>query len=187
VPLYNMAVPPLLMDLHVPGNWVPTVMLVGQVSEFPALLLLSFCLRRLGLKGVFALGIAAWALRYAFFAIGTPWSLVLTGLALHGVCHVFLIVVAQLYLDAKCPKDLRASAQNLLSFITLGIGFPLGTLLGGVLREKFKDNAPLLFAAPAVAAIVLLLAFWKTVNFPAAPAASTGGNDVEPAGEGSPA
>ncbi|MGE5191820.1 MAG: MFS transporter [Deltaproteobacteria bacterium] len=187
VPLYNMAVPPLLKELHVPGNWVPTVMLIGQVSEFPALLLLSFCLRRLGLKVVFATGIAAWALRYSFFSLGGPWPLVLTGLALHGVCHVFLIVVAQLYLDAKCPKDLRASAQNLLSFITLGVGFPLGTLLGGVLRERFKESAPMLFAAPAVAAIVLLLIFWKTVNFPAAGAAATAGGAVEPGREGLPA
>jgi MFS family permease len=166
VPLYNMAVPPLLMELDIPGNWVPTVMLIGQVSEFPALLLLSYLLRHLGLKVIFMMGIGAWALRYSFFSIGAPWSLVMTALALHGVCHVFLIVVAQLYLDSKCPKDLRASAQNLLSFITLGIGFPLGTLLGGVLRESFRDNAPMLFAAPAVAALVLLLVFWKTVNFP---------------------
>jgi len=184
VPLYNMAVPPLLEELGVPGNWVPTVMLVGQVSEFPALLLLSFLLRRLGLKVIFAMGIAAWALRYGFFSLGSPWSLVMVGLALHGVCHVFLIIVAQLYLDAKCPKDLRASAQNLLSFITLGVGFPLGTLLGGVLREMFKDSAPKLFAAPAVAAIVLLFVYWKSVNFPkaaAAPAAASSGNvSVDP-------
>jgi MFS family permease len=112
------------------------------------------------------MGILAWALRYGIFAIGAPWTLVMTGLALHGVCHVFLIIVAQLYLDSQCSKDLRASAQNLLSFVTLGIGFPLGTLLGGVLRESFKDSPAKLFAAPAVAAIVLLVLFWKTVNFP---------------------
>jgi predicted MFS family arabinose efflux permease len=188
VPLYNMAVPALLKDLGVADNWVPTVMLVGQISEFPALLLLSVCLRRLGLKAVFGLGIAAWALRYSFFSLGGPWLLVLTGLALHGVCHVFLMVVAQLYLDAKCPKDLRASAQNLLSFITLGVGFPLGTLLGGVLREQFKDSAPMLFAAPAVAAIALLVLFWKTVNFPDVPAPHSATDPVAaPAGEGSPA
>ena len=100
---------------------------------------------------------------------------------------MFLIVVAQLYLDAKCPKDLRASAQNLLSFITLGVGFPLGTLLGGALRERFKESAAMLFAAPAVAAIVLLVIFWQTVNFPAAPTAATTGTEVEPGREGLPA
>jgi predicted MFS family arabinose efflux permease len=166
VPLYNMAVPPLLTDIGIPGNWVPAVMLIGQVSEFPALLLLSVMLRRLGPKIVFALGISAWALRYGMFAVGAPWPLVMTGLALHGVCHVFLIIVAQLYLDSQCSKDLRASAQNLLSFVTLGIGLPVGTLLGGFLRETFKDSPARLFAAPAVASIVLLIVFWKTIRLP---------------------
>jgi hypothetical protein len=83
VPLYNTAVPPLLAQLGVQPSWVPTVMLIGQLSEFPALLLLSLCLRYLGLKLTFALGIAAWALRYGLFAVGyglfefgSPWSLV---------------------------------------------------------------------------------------------------------------
>lgn len=173
VPLYNMAVPPLLVQLGVQENWVPTVMLIGQLSEFPALILLSFCLRFLGLKLTFALGIAAWALRYGLFAIGAPWSLVAVGLALHGVCHVFLIIVAQLYIDSQCRKDLRASAQNLLSFVTLGVGWPLGTLLGGWLRETFKNNASLLFAVPSVAAVVLLVLFWKTVNIADARGSST--------------
>lgn len=166
VPLYNMAVPPLLVDLGIQENWVPTVMLIGQLSEFPALLLLSLCLRYLGLKTTFGLGIAAWAIRYLLFAIGAPWSFVALGLAFHGVCHVFLIIVAQLYIDSQCRKDLRASAQNLLSFITLGIGWPLGTLLGGWLRETFKNNTTLLFSVPAVAAVALLVLFWSTVNFP---------------------
>lgn len=170
VPLYNMAVPPLLESLGIEGHWVPTVMLIGQISEFPALLLLSFCLRHLGLKATFGLGIAAWAVRYALFSLGTTWPLVLSAIALHGVCHVFLIVVAQLYIDSQTRQDLRASAQNLLSFITLGIGMPLGALLGGWLRAQIpRDQAALLFAIPAVAAIVLLALFWKAARFPALP------------------
>jgi predicted MFS family arabinose efflux permease len=186
VPLYNMAVPPLLTELGVPGNWVPAVMLIGQVSEFPALLMLSVMLRRIGPKAVFALGIAAWALRYGLFAVGSPWPLVMTGLALHGVCHVFLIIVGQLYLDAKCSPDLRATAQNLLSFVTLGIGLPLGTLLGGVLRETFQDSPAKLFAAPAVAAIVLLIVFWKTIRFPATLRAPVEKAEINPSGDAVP-
>ncbi|MFN0052699.1 MAG: MFS transporter [Planctomycetales bacterium] len=166
VPLYSTAVPPLLTQLGVEENWVPTVMLIGQLSEFPALLLLSYCLRFLGMKLTFALGIAAWALRYGFFAAGSPWSLVAVGLALHGVCHVFLMVVAQLYIDSKCRQDLRASAQNLLSFVTLGIGWPVGMLLGGWLRQTFEENTTMLFAVPSALALGLLVLFWKTVNFP---------------------
>jgi len=168
VPMYSLAVPLLLQSQGIAPDWVPTVMLVGQISEFPALLLLSFCLRHLGLKTTFALGIAAWTLRYAFFTAGAPWSLVLTGLGLHGVCHVFLIIVAQLYIDAQSRKDARATAQNLLSFITLGIGMPLGMLISGNLQELFADNSRWVFVVPALASMSLLAAFWKWIHFPAA-------------------
>jgi MFS family permease len=166
IPLYALAVPVLLQGLGVQEDWVPAVMIVGQISEFPALWALSFCLRRLGPKLTFALGIGAWASRYAFFAAGAPWWLVFAGLSLHGVCHVFLIIVAQLYIDSVCRKDLRASAQNLLSFITLGIGMPLGALLGGEVHGMLAEHTAYLFALPAVFAVGLLVLFWKTVHFP---------------------
>lgn len=166
VPLYNLAVPSLLAKLGYRANWVPTVMLIGQISEFPALLLLSFCLKRLGLKVTFAIGIAAWAIRYAIFSIGAQSWLVLFGLGLHGICHVFLVIVAQLYMDSQCRKDLRASAQNLLTFITLGIGTPLGSMLGGELHEWLSKEPVLLFLIPSAAAIVLLILFWKLFHIP---------------------
>jgi len=163
VPLYSLAVPGLLQSLGVAGAWVPTVMLIGQISEFPALLLLPVSLRRLGMKATFALGIGAWAVRYLLFSAGIPWWLVLFGLALHGVCHVYLVIVAQLFIDSRCRPDLKASAQALLSFITLGIGMPVGALLGGWLHQRLHEDLVLLFAIPAVAAIVLLVVFWMTV------------------------
>src|SRR5207237_3443430 len=133
-------------------------------SEFPALLLLSLCLKRLGLKTTFALGIAAWSLRYALFSIGGSAGPVLTGLALHGVCHVFLIIVAQLYIDSQTRKDLRASAQTLLAFVTLGIGMPVGALLGGLMHQWFEKDSTWLFAIPSAIALCLLLFFCKTIR-----------------------
>lgn len=184
VPLYSLAVPPLLQSMGVPGSWVPTVMLVGQFSEFPALLLLPLCLKRLGLKATFAMGIGAWALRYAIFAIGAPWWLVLAGLGLHGVCHVYLIIVVQLYIDSQARKDLRASVQALLSFVALGVGMPVGMLLGGWLYEKFVYSTTL-FVVPSLAAVLVLLLFWWSVDMPAPPeegALAESRGDAQPGG-----
>ncbi|MGH7129653.1 MAG: MFS transporter, partial [Planctomycetaceae bacterium] len=92
VPLYSLAVPQLLeQQLGFDRDWIPAVMTIGQISEFPALLLLPFFLKRFGLKATFAIGMAAWFLRYAMFALNLPTSLVFSAIALHGVCHVFLI------------------------------------------------------------------------------------------------
>jgi hypothetical protein len=172
VPLYSLAVPnllgKLLEDRHYSKDWVPAVMLAGQISEFPALLLLSVCLRKWGLKFTFSVGIAAWAVRLGIFAAADQFWPVMSGVVLHGICHVFLIIVAQLFIDAQCRQDLRVSAQNLLSFVTVGIGMPLGAVLGGFLYELFeaREHRLLLFAFPTLAAVVLLLAFWKFVEIP---------------------
>ncbi|MBX3444458.1 MAG: MFS transporter [Planctomyces sp.] len=166
IPLYSLVVPKLL-EQKVARDWVPAVMTVGQLSEFPALLLLPWCLRSLGLKATFAIGIVAWIVRYALFAVMAPFPWILFGIALHGVCHVYLIIVVQLYVDGACPRDLRATAQNLFAFVTGGIAMPLGLMLTQPLVRWSTDPATgdidfgPLFAAPTAFLACVILAFWK--------------------------
>lgn len=171
VTFYSFAVPKLLEQVGVPRDWVPAVMTVGQLSEFPALLLLPFFLRHLGLKLTFALGMAAWMVRYLLFAVDLPLGAMLAGIALHGVCHVFLIVVIQLYVDTKTRADLRTSAQNLFAFITAGIALPVGFLVSGRLGELCHLNGPeprfgLFFSVPAAVIFFLLAVYWRWFRVP---------------------
>lgn len=166
IPLYSLAVPPLLEQQEVHTNWVPAVMTIGQISEFPALLLLPLILRQFGLRGTFLLGIAAWAVRYAVFAVDLPLPLTLAGVALHGVCHVFVIIVIQLYLDAHCPPDRKASAQNLFAFLTAGVAMPIGLLLSRPLVQSSRGAAgdmvdfSRVFGIPALLLAITMLLFW---------------------------
>src|SRR3990172_3760201 len=89
VPFYTLGVPNLLTQSGFDADWIPAVMTIGQISEFPALLLLPVCLRRFGLKATFALGMWAWFFRYLFFALQGPVWLIVAGGLLHGVCHLF--------------------------------------------------------------------------------------------------
>lgn len=165
VPLYTYEVPRLLEQRHFADkDWVPALMTIGQLSEFPALLLLAVCLKRLGMKATFAIGMAAWLVRYAIFAMNAPEWMVLSGIGLHGVCHVFLIIVIQLYVDAECPSDVRASAQNLFAFITMGVAMPIGFLLAGQMGEwcargDGSTDYRLFFGAPAAVVLLLLIAY----------------------------
>lgn len=167
VPFYTLEVPQLLVKkMGFSSNWVPALMTIGQISEFPALLLLPMCLKRFGLKATFALGMSAWFLRYAMFAFADSKVLILTGIAFHGVCHVFIIIVIQLYVDSKCRSDLRASAQNLFAFITMGIAMPLGFLISGKLGDFLTDakgvtNYHALFSIPAAVVLLLLVVYCK--------------------------
>lgn len=172
-PFYTMGVPKLLTQSNFDADWIPAVMTVGQISEFPALLLLPFCLKRLGLKATFALGLWAWFFRYLFFAFEGPLWLIVGGISLHGVCHVFLVIVNQLYVDEQSRPDIRASAQNLFAFITAGIGMPLGFLASGKLGQISIDPATgttdyrLFFAAPAVVVLIILCIYWRWFEDPA--------------------
>lgn len=177
IPLYSLAVPILinqiLFDVEIGAHWVPAVMTIGQISEFPALLLLPLCLKKLGMKGTFALGMVAWVVRYGIFGLDVPVWLILLGISLHGVCHVFLVIVIQLYVDGACRPDLRASAQNLFAFITMGIGMPAGFVLSGLWGDycRIKDldaaNFELFFSVPAVLILLLLAVYWRFFDWPA--------------------
>jgi nucleoside transporter len=166
VPTYTYAVPRLLENLGIHSDWVPAVMTVGQISEFPALLLLPLCLKKLKMKATFALGILAWVVRYTLFAFDIPIGWILFGIALHGVCHVYLVIVIQLYVDHQCRPDLRASAQNLFAFVTMGVAMPVGFLLAGKLGQIFHLDEPeradyrSFFVVAAAAMTVLLVIYW---------------------------
>jgi hypothetical protein len=156
-------------------------MTIGQLSEPPALLLLSVVLRRFGLKFTFGLGVAAWLVRYLIFAGGASYQWVLAGIALHGICHVCLIIVIQLYLDAECPPDLRNSVQNLFAFLTLGVAMPIGLLLSQPLIRLCTSTAadgrtlvnfPQVFLAASIVLTGLMLAYWWWFQSPQAEAAT---------------
>jgi len=185
VPLYSLETPKLLERSGVDPNWVPAVMTIGQISEFPALLLLALGLRVLGMRRTFMLGMTAWLARYLVFAVTTDLPAVIVAIAMHGICHVFLIIVIQLYVDAACRPDLRASAQNLFAFVTAGIGMPIGFVLAGRLAEWSVDpdtNAvsyPLLFAVPATVILLVMLVFSRTAGlWPTGERASVAETDV---------
>jgi nucleoside transporter len=118
-------------------------MTAGQMSELFCMLLIPFFFRRLGVKYMLAAGMVAWVLRYALFAYGNAgtgaWMLWL-GILLHGICYDFFFVTGQIYIDRKAPPALRASAQGLIAFITLGMGMFFGSWLSGVTVDHFSSQ-----------------------------------------------
>lgn len=113
---------------------------LGQLSEAAFLLIMPLMLKRLGIKWTLLIGMVAWALRYALFAVGDAGPLlwlVIIGLLLHGVCYDFFFVAGQIYTDRFAPAHVRSAAQGLISLATYGVGLLIGSLISGPIVDAF--------------------------------------------------
>lgn len=122
----------------------------GQMSEVLFMVLMPFFFRRLGVKWMLVVGMGAWVLRYALFALAAPAGVVwmiMFGIILHGICYDFFFVTGQIYVDKKSTPAIRGQAQGLLVLITLGLGMLIGAQVSGWLNNAFKDGAEVLSAA----------------------------------------
>lgn len=121
----------------VPANTVGPVMTIGQWIEIFFILTLPLFLENLGMDAVLLIGVAAWSLRFGFFAIGKPVALLMLGIALHGICFDFFFVAGFINTDRIAPENLTATAQSLYGFLVYGLGMYLGSEGAGWLNQTF--------------------------------------------------
>jgi nucleoside transporter len=142
-------------------------MTLGQMSEIFFMLVMPWFFRRLGVKYMLLVGMAAWAARYTFFAFGDSGALVWMlygGIVLHGICYDFFFVTGQIYVDQQAPGDLRAAAQGFIAFVTLGVGMLIGSWVSGRVVDAFRTPAgghhwDGIWLVPAAAAAAVLVLF----------------------------
>jgi nucleoside transporter len=116
---------------------------MGQMSEVVFMVLMPWFFVRLGVKKMLLVGMLAWVVRYALFAMGDVGALVwmlYLGILLHGVCYDFFFVTGQIYVDKKASQEVRASAQGFIAFITYGVGIGLGSILSGKIVDAFTSE-----------------------------------------------
>lgn len=162
---YVMTAPYLTSAMiGVSSSAISGVMVIAQVAEiFVMALLLPYFLPRFGIRKTLLLGILAWPLRYFIFVIGQPAWLVIASLSLHGFCYVFFFTAAFIYVDQVAPTDIKASAQSLITFITIGLGNYIGSLFAGWVQSLFTTDAGTnwraVFAIPAMLTLLCALGF----------------------------
>ena len=162
---YILTAPFLESDtIGVSSTNVPAVMTIAQLAEiFVMAWLLSYFLKKYGMRKTLAFGVVAWPIRYIIFAIGTPVWLVIASLALHGICYVFFFVAAFIYVDKVAPADIRASAQSLIAIVSLGMGRALGSVFAGWIRDVFttgtETNWSYVFLVPCALTLICAVAF----------------------------
>ncbi len=134
----------------------------GTFIEAGMMFLMPFFFRKLGIKWMIVIGIAAWALRYVLFALGaTPegFALVLAGICLHGICYDFFFVTGQVYVDRSTPHNIRGQAQGMNIFFTQG----LGLFIGAMVTQELAGRA---FGDTIVSTSPESLEFWPKIWWP---------------------
>ena len=162
-----------------------TKMTLGQMSEIGFMLLLPLALLKLGIKRIMIIGMAAWALRYTMFAMGNTGSrvwMLYFGILLHGICYDFFFVTGQIYADQRAGVRIRAAAQGLIAFVTLGVGLFIGSWVSGKVVDAYAITGAngvvshdwrSIWMVPAAGAAIVLVIF--AILFRPAPAAGTSG------------
>ncbi|MFV1920663.1 MFS transporter [Sphingomonas sp. MJ1 (PH-R8)] len=143
-------------------------MSIGQMSELAFMFSMPWLYRRFGVKPLLLVGMIAWAVRYALFAIGdggdSLWAIYL-GVALHGVCYDFFFVAGAIYTGIiASPKGVNAQAQGMLTLFTYGVGMLLGSQIGGLLYAQLPETPSVadwqhMWWYPAIAAAVVAILF----------------------------
>jgi nucleoside transporter len=119
------------------------MMTMGQFSEAIFILAIPFMFYKAGVKNMLLIGLAAWGLRYVFFAFGDPnagfWLLIL-GIVFHGICYDFFFVTGYMYTEKKSGEKIKNKAQGLFTLASYGIGMVIGTYLSGIVVAYFTPE-----------------------------------------------
>jgi len=167
---YYLLTAPFLVSTNITTQQsVSAVMTTAQWAEVLGLaVLLPLLLPRLGVRNCLAIGVIAWPIRYLIFALGKPALLVIASLAMHGLGYTFFFVVGQVYVNSVATSDIRASAQSLLTLITLGVGNFLGAEFTGWIKDHFTattgaaagaTNWTSVFLVPCALTVTCAIAF----------------------------
>lgn len=120
------------------------LMTVGQIAEILALAAMPILAVKLSRKTLLGIGILAYAARMALFAYTDsiahatglpPVAVLITGLAMHGLCFGCFVFIAFMVVDEETTPDVRASAQSLFSLILFGVGIIVGSKVAGYIAS----------------------------------------------------
>ncbi|HOY30403.1 MAG TPA: nucleoside permease [Bacteroidales bacterium] len=143
------------------------IMSISQISETLFILTIPFFLKRFGIKKVMLMSMIAWVLRFGLLGFGNPadglWMIILSCI-IYGMAFDFFNISGSIYVETQSEPKIRASAQGLFMMMTNGVGAVTGSLLSGIIIEKYfmpdgvnKEWPGIWFTFAAYALVVAVL------------------------------
>ena len=125
-------------------------LLIATLSELPIFFFGERLLQRLGARGLLLVALVATVLRMIAYALMPSAVYVLPINLLHGFPFSAMWIAAVSYANRAAPPGMGATAQGLLSGISMGLAGSIGALLGGYLYETIGPAATFGCAGGAV-------------------------------------
>jgi NHS family nucleoside permease-like MFS transporter/NHS family xanthosine MFS transporter len=152
------------------ANHANALISLSQVSETLCILLIPFCLKRLGIKRVMLIAMFAWVLRFGLFGLGNPgsglWMFILS-MIVYGVAFDFFNISGSLYVEKETAPEIRASAQGVFMIMTNGFGAFIGSYVAGWVVDKWGWPVSwYIFAGYALVVAVLFALVFKYKHNP---------------------
>ena len=144
--------------------WIPMLLL-----EIPLIFLSGATLKRIGVRGLLAVGVLADGFRWTVCSLSHDLAILYVLQLLHGVVVAGLFIGAALYVESVVPERLRSTGQGMLGMIGMSCAGMFSSILAGWLLEHFGIDAP--YRIAGAGALLLGLALPLILPKPERPAA----------------
>jgi PPP family 3-phenylpropionic acid transporter len=128
--------------------------------ELPLIAFLGASLKRVGARGLLAIGLVAGGVRWLICGFAPESGWMAPAQVLHGVVVAGLVIGSPLYVESVVPEQLRATAQNLLAMVGVSVGGLVSNLCAGWLLDASGADAPYQFGGFGALVVAAVLPWW---------------------------
>lgn len=141
-------------------KWIGPIVMSGVVLELGVMLAVGAMSRKLGLKWLLVVGLAAMVLRFGLMGLVPTPSVAIGTQVLHGITVIAMYVVPPIYLNTLAGDHFRSSIQGLYIMAVFGPARILGPILAGWLGDlslltMFNTSAVVTLVSTVLIAVFL--------------------------------
>ncbi|HUT24516.1 MAG TPA: MFS transporter [Sumerlaeia bacterium] len=135
---------------------------LGALFEIPFVFFSGWFIRRIGVRNLFALGVASAVVRLGGYALAPDVGWVVALQALHALYFGAYYVALLTYVSRLAPPHMKQSLIALFFSVSFGPASVVGSMLGGALSQDFGFRVMYaIFSVVACVAFILVLVFLR--------------------------
>ncbi|NOY79882.1 MAG: MFS transporter [Kiritimatiellaeota bacterium] len=135
---------------------------LGPIAEIPVIFFSGWMIRRIGLRGLLALGLGAVTLRLAVYASHPTLVAVVAIQALHCLTFGAVHVASVTFVDRVFPPHLKATGQSVFAAVAVGMASLAGSSLAGWLVQRWSYS--IMYGVLSVLALIGMIVAWISVR-----------------------